>query len=128
MMLACLATNVNVVRGISNDSGNPLIFALRLFVMGEALNDLKIRLINRITLLKDAQLLGVLEKLLTAQLLTRDDLILITLAAPVRSKTDLNQLIAEQKYQGPDRQHFEAAVSQMGIEEPIEELLSQLTQ
>ncbi len=96
--------------------------------MGEALNDLKIRLINRITLLKDAQLLGVLEKLLTAQLLTRDDLILITLAAPVRSKTDLNQLIAEQKYQGPDRQHFEAAVSQMDIQEPIEELISQLTQ
>lgn len=128
MTLACLATNVNVAGGISNDSENPPIFVLKLFVMGEALNDLKIRLINRITLLKDAQLLGVLEKLLTAQLLTRDDLILITLAAPVRSKTDLNQLIAEQKYQGPDRQHFEAAVSQMDIQEPIEELISQLTQ
>ncbi len=95
--------------------------------MGEALNDIKIRLINRITLLDDAQLLGLLEKLLGTSSLSREDLLLLAMAVPVRSKTDLEELKREQNYQGPDRRHFEQAAEQMNLEEPIEDLVAQLT-
>ena len=95
--------------------------------MGEAVNDIKIRLINRITLLEDAQLLGLLEKLLSTSALSHEDLLLLAMAVPVRAETDLEALKREQNYQGPDRQGFEQVAIEMNIEEPIEDLMAQLT-
>lgn len=46
---------------------------------------------------------------------------------PRREKTDLQALILEQGYKGPDRARFKQLVKELDIQEPIELLLSQLT-
>lgn len=46
---------------------------------------------------------------------------------PIEEKMDLENLLKEQNYQGPDRNRFKQMVREIAIEEPIVELLSQLT-
>jgi hypothetical protein len=95
--------------------------------MTEALNDIKIRLINRITLLADADVLFLLDKVLDNGKLDREDWLMLSLHAPVREKTDLDELIKAQNYRGPDRERFQRAARDMDIQEPVEDLLALLT-
>lgn len=95
--------------------------------MGEALNDIKIRLINQIALLDDAQKLTLLDKMLGAEQLSREDWLLWLMGSPVREKTNLEDLIQEQNYQGPDRERFEQAARNMNLQEPVDELVAMLT-
>jgi len=91
------------------------------------LNDIKIRLINHITLLDDAQTLALLDKMLLSEQLSREDWLLWLMASPVREKTNLEDLIREQNYQGPNRERFEQAAQNMNLQEPVEELVAMLT-
>ena len=95
--------------------------------MGDAIDAIKIRLISRITLSNDANLIALLDKILNKGKLLHEDWLLLSLAVPVQEKTDLDDLIQVQNYRGPNRQRFDQAVQRMNIQEPIEDLLAQLT-
>ena len=49
-------------------------------------------------------------------------------AEPLKEKTELAEILREQGYEGPDRLRFGQFVKEMDIREPIEELLSQLSE
>ena len=48
-------------------------------------------------------------------------------AEPIKEKTNLQAILKEQNYTGPDNQRFEKFVKELDIQEPIEELLASLT-
>ena len=49
------------------------------------------------------------------------------LIEPLTETTDLATLLEEQQYTGPDRKRFRDLVKTIAIEEPVKELLAQLT-
>lgn len=48
-------------------------------------------------------------------------------AEPIKEKTNLQAILKEQNYTGPDNRRFEKFVKELDIQEPIEELLASLT-
>ena len=48
------------------------------------------------------------------------------LVKPIRSKTDIDQLIQEQGFTGVDREKMNRLIDEIDIEESIEELLAML--
>ena len=48
------------------------------------------------------------------------------LIKPTRRQTDVNQLVEEQEFKGIDRAKMTRLIEEIGIEEPIEDLLAML--
>lgn len=94
--------------------------------MGEMLREKKIRLASKVLALEDEVLIDKLEKVLTSYL--SDKTIDATFfARPIPEDITLEEL-AKQQHQTPiDKKKMDAIIAALDIEEPIEDLLRQLT-
>ena len=84
----------------------------------------KYRLIEEIMLLDDEQALGQLEQRLRE---IHGKEAFRQAVRPIRPATTLQQLIDEQGYEPVSRERFYEQVRELQIEEPLEDLLRQLT-
>ncbi len=74
--------------------------------------------------LSDEQILGKFEEILKEY---RESIGSIQhLIKPMREKTDTDELIKEQGFKGIDRAKMDKLIEEIGIEEPIEDLLEML--
>lgn len=96
--------------------------------MGAELDTRKIKLINAISLLDNAKIVEKVEQLLLTEIVAAQNKALEALLQPIDEKTDLNKILIEQQYAGPDRKRFAKFVKALKIEEPVEQLVAQLTQ
>jgi hypothetical protein len=55
--------------------------------------------------------------------LSKDNDLLYRIVKPVREKLTVEEMIKEQNYRGFDRNAFDLLISEMDIQDPIEELL-----
>lgn len=99
----------------------------KLMLMVAALDSRKVRLINAISQLDNVKLVEKVEQLLLAELASTQNKALEALLQPIVEKTDLNEILKEQHYTGPNRKRFSKFVKELNIEEPIEQLMAQLT-
>lgn len=111
--------------------------------MGDTLDTKKVRLVNYIRSIRDEDFLDFLEKLFEQKKAVGADTneievikiessavqnkILVDLLEPGEEKTDLEKILREQNYQGPNKRRFKRVVKQLNIQEPIEDLLALLT-
>jgi len=111
--------------------------------MGETLDTKKIRLVKHITAVQDEAFLDFLEKLFERTKGVGDDLgkkgknksslsltgneALAKVLEPIEEKIDLQKILLEQNYRGPDKRRFKRLVKELDIKEPIENLLAMLT-
>ena len=98
--------------------------------MGDMLDAKKIRLVNYITAVQDEAFLDLLEKLfegtVDGSLISADEQIraLENLLEPIEEKIDLQKILKEQNYQGPNKRRFKRLVEELNIQEPIEDLVA----
>lgn len=94
--------------------------------MGEMLNEKKVRLVSRILALEDELMLDKLEKILSSYLIDKAvDLDYFT--RPIRENITIEDLIQEQHSTPIVEAKMDAISVAMDIQEPVEELLAQLT-
>jgi hypothetical protein len=84
----------------------------------------KYKLIEKITSLKDEEVLNKLELVLNEY--SRGNLILMEIVKPIREKLDIEQLKKEQNYQGFDKEEVDRLIKEIDLQEPIEELLEMI--
>lgn len=84
----------------------------------------KLDLINKITLVESEELLSELQVLFNQW--QDKELFLKSLVAPVRKKTDLDEIIKAQNYKGFNRKEFDKLVKEIDIQEPVEELIKMI--
>lgn len=91
--------------------------------MGETLDTKKIRLVKHITAVQDEAFLDFLEKLFegTKTIMPSE------LLEPIEEKIDLEKILREQNYRGPNKRRFKRLVKELNIQEPVEDLLALLT-
>ena len=95
--------------------------------MVAALDTRKIRLIHIIAALDNSRVLEKVEQLLFTELSAEQKRMLASLVLPIAETTDLQQILKEQHYDGPDKTRFESFVKKLDIHEPVEQLLALLT-
>jgi hypothetical protein len=84
----------------------------------------KYQLIQEIMRVTDEQILGKFEEILKEYHQSVDSI--KHLVTPARSKTSVDQLIQEQGFKGIDKTKMDQLIAEIGIEEPIEDLLEML--
>ena len=84
----------------------------------------KYQLIEEITRVTDEHLLNKFEQVLKEYTQSLDSI--GHLVKPIRDKTDVDQLVKAQKYQGVDQAKLDQLINDINIEEPIENLLEML--
>jgi hypothetical protein len=84
----------------------------------------KYQLIQEIMRVTDEQILGKFEEILKEYHQSVDSI--KHLVTPTRSKTSVDQLIQEQGFKGIDKTKMDQLIAEIGIEEPIEDLLEML--
>ena len=84
----------------------------------------KLDLITHITQLDTDELLSQLQALFY-QWINKEQL-LKSLSIPIRQKTDLDEIMREQNYQGFNRQVFDELIREINIQEPVEELIQMI--
>ncbi len=94
--------------------------------MGEMLNEKKVRLASWVLAMEDEALLDKLEKVLSSYLVDKT-VDLDFFARPVREGITVEDLVQQQHTTPIDKVKMDAIATAIDIEEPIEELLEQLT-
>jgi hypothetical protein len=88
----------------------------------------KLWLINKILNIKDEEYLDGLEHFLAGKLqIDSSSEHLQGLFVPMKAHFDLDELIKEQGYKPITREEFDQLAEEIDLQEPIEELLAQLT-
>jgi hypothetical protein len=86
----------------------------------------KQRIINIITGLDNRKVVEKIEQLLVTELTPEQNRILAELHQPLDEKTDLDDILKEQNYTGPNKRRFQRLVKKLDIQEPVEDLLALL--
>jgi hypothetical protein len=86
----------------------------------------KLRIINIISALDAPRVVEKIEALLEVELPAAQSDLLALLLEPIEEKTDLQKILLEQNYRGPNKRRFEKFAKELAIEEPIEDLLALL--
>lgn len=100
------------------------VYLKRVPPMPSHINLRKYRLMEEIMLLEDEQILGELEQRLRK---AHDPKVMFPAIRPIRPAVTLQQLIEEQGYLPIGRDRFFEQVDALDLEEPLEDLLQQLT-
>lgn len=87
---------------------------------------LKLSLIARIMDLDDISFLQKLDTIVNEMNSSSNDALLAALAKPIRKKLDLEELKKEQNYSPMDKEVLFKKMDELGIEEPIEELIAMI--
>lgn len=94
--------------------------------MGEMLKEKKIRLASKVLALEDEVLIDKLEKILTSYLSVKT-VEAAFFARPIPDDITLEELAKQQHPTPIDKQKMDSILATLNIEEPIEDLLRQLT-
>lgn len=81
----------------------------------------KYKLIEKITSLRDEEVLNKLELLLKEY--SSGNAILMEIVKPMREELDIEQLKLEQNYKGFNKEEVDQLIKEIDIQEPIEDLL-----
>ena len=84
----------------------------------------KYKIIEKITNLKDEEILNKLE--LVLQEYSSSNMILTEIIKPIREKLDIEELKKEQDYQGFDKDEVEQLIKKIDLQEPLEELINMI--
>lgn len=90
----------------------------------ESLEKRKFNLIVQITKLDDEISVRKVEDIIED--LTGKEKLLHSLVKPLRKKTDIEQIKKEQNWKGVDRKKFDRLIKEIDIQEPLEQLLSDI--
>jgi hypothetical protein len=85
------------------------------------------KIITQIQIMDAGQLQKMEQFMAASQKMEAENALIAKYATPIGEKTDLEALIREQNYKGPNKARFDKFVKELDIQEPIEELLAMLT-